>query len=353
MRGSSRSLIAAVAGAMAAAALLFAPAGAGAANVVNGNFETGNLQGWNVYRALEAGNWFAYKGISEPYADNRNPPPPKPPLDPPQEPPQGTYAAVADQINPDTLILYQDVALAAGQSHTLSLLAYFNSSAPIAVPASGTLSVENEVLAGEKNQQYRIDVMRPEAPLDSVDPGDILSPVFRTAPGRSKTMPPTRFTADLSAFAGQTVRLRFAVAAHEEILTAGVDDVSISSGGKSGGPGSGGPKTGKAQIGFGKVKLNRAKGTAILPVKVSGPGRLKATDGAASKKRPPLIKSAAAKAAKAGSVNLLLKPTKAALATLKKEHKLRVKVAVSFTPTGDRPITATQPVILRLQPPRR
>ena len=111
MRGSARSLIAIVFVTVATVALP-APAGAGAANVVNGNFETGNLQGWNVHRALEAGNWFAYRGIDEPYVIKRSPSPPQPPVDPPQEPPQGTYAAVADEINPDTLILSQDVALA-------------------------------------------------------------------------------------------------------------------------------------------------------------------------------------------------------------------------------------------------
>jgi hypothetical protein len=339
----------AVALAVGACLALLAPATAGAANVVNGDFETGTLQGWSVHRSLEAGNWLAYKGTDEPYVNNRSPAPPAPQVDPPQVPPQGTYAAVADEINPDTLILYQDVALPAGQSETLSLLVYYNSSVPIAVPGSGTLSVESEVLEGQKNQQYRIDVMRPEAPLDSVDSNDILRAVFRTAPGARKTMPPTRLTADLGAFAGQTVRLRFAVAAHEEILTGGVDDVSISAGGKGGSP----PPGGKVQISFGKVKLNRAKGTAILPVKVPSAGMLKAKDGAASKKRPQLIKPATAKVAKAGTAKLLLKPTKAALATLKQKHKLRVKVAVSFTPKGGRAVTATLPVVLKLKAPRR
>ena len=83
-------------------------------------------------------------------------------------------------------------------------------------------------------------------------------------------MRPTRLTADLSAFAGQTVRLRFAVAAHEEILTGGVDDVSISGSAQGQRPAAAGGKVPK--IGFGKVKLNPAKGSAILPVKVPSAG---------------------------------------------------------------------------------
>jgi hypothetical protein len=45
---------------------LVAPTGATAATVVNGDFESGSLQGWHVHRAMEAGNWFAYKGVNTP-----------------------------------------------------------------------------------------------------------------------------------------------------------------------------------------------------------------------------------------------------------------------------------------------
>ncbi len=96
---------------------LFAP-GAGAATIVNGDFETGTLQGWSVHRATSFGNWFAYKGTSEPIAKKRG-------TQPIQPPPQGTYAAIADQLNADTLVLFQDVALEPGSSHWLSLLAYY------------------------------------------------------------------------------------------------------------------------------------------------------------------------------------------------------------------------------------
>ncbi len=354
LRGSGRSWSGFVVAGIACAALL-APGSAGAANVVNGDFETGNLQGWSVHRSLEAGNWFAYKGTDEPYVVKRSPPPPQPQVDPPQAPPQGKYAAGTDEINPDTLILYQDVALPAGQSQTLTLLAYYSSSVPIAVPGSGTLSVESEALEGQANQQYRIDVVKPEAPLDSVDPNDILRTVFRTVPGSPKTMLPTRLSADLSAFAGQTVRLRFAVAAHEEILTAGVDDVAISSGGATGGAkgkdGKGGSSPGaKVQFGLGKLKFNRANGSAILPVKVPGAGVIKAKD---AKKGTKLINSVSTRMVRAGTAKLALRPTKAALATLKREHKLRVKVAVTFTPRGDPSETAILPVVLKLDSPRR
>ena len=193
--------------------------------------------------------------------------------------------------------------------------------------------------------------MRAGSPLESLDPADILSTVYRTeAKGRPKdtlSLAPTWFSADLSAFAGQTVRLRIAAVANQELLTAGVDAVSID----HPRPGQKLPPLGSNQFRFGKLKLNSAKGTATLAVIVPGPGRLSAkAEGTlpaapkakASKARKPqaLIKPAAAKASKSGTVKLTLKPTAAALKVLKQEHKLRVKVKVNFAPVGGNPETA-------------
>jgi hypothetical protein len=317
---------------------LLAPGGAGAATVVNGDFESGTFAGWQVHRALEAGNWFAYQGIDEPLATKRG-------FERPiQAPPQGRYAAIADEINPDTLILSQEVALEPGLAHRLSLLAYYDSLVPIAVPALDTLSVDGEVLAGQANQQYRIDVMRPDSPIDSVAPGDVLRTLFRTVPGARRTLPPTSFSADLSPFAGQTVRLRVAVAAHEELLTAGVDAVSIDSvpPGRPFGPM---PKAGSFNLG--KAKVNRKNGTAVLPVRVPGPGLVKAKAGRS-------LQPGKVRAAEAGTVKVRLKPTASARATLRRKHKLRLKVAVSYLPGGGGAAeTATVPVVLKLAPLER
>ena len=105
-----------------------ASSGAEAATVVNGNFESGTLNGWHVHQAIGAGNWFAYTGTDAPIGKKR-----PNPADPVQPPPQGAFAAIADEANPDSLILYQDIALEPGFSHQLSLLAYYDSYRPIAV----------------------------------------------------------------------------------------------------------------------------------------------------------------------------------------------------------------------------
>ena len=53
---------------LAALALaLLIPASAQAAAVVNGDFETGNLSGWQVFNSTDKGNWFVYSGTKTPF----------------------------------------------------------------------------------------------------------------------------------------------------------------------------------------------------------------------------------------------------------------------------------------------
>jgi hypothetical protein len=342
----------------AALVLVQAPGGAAAATVVNGDFESGTLDGWHVHRATEAGNWFAYEGTAAPIGSKR----PKPAA-PVQAPPQGTHAATTDEANPDTLILYQDIALEPGFDHQLSLLAYYNSYEPIAVPTPDTLSVDEEVLMGQLNQQFRIDVMKPDAPLESVDPGDILRTVFVTKPKDPTTMAPTRLTANLSAFAGQTVRLRIANAMDEEVFNAGVDAISISSTPAGRSPSGGSRHGGPVLFSFGRVRANRRNGTATVRVAVSGSGLLRASGtaaagvaGRASGKVPHrgTIEPITVPVAAAKTVTIHLSPTPYARAVLRKRRRLRVEVGVTYMPTAGAAETGSVPVVFRLgAKPRR
>jgi len=342
---------------MLAAAL--APSGARAARVVNGDFESGDLGGWQVYQSVpEFGNWFAYQGTETPLGALRKK---QVHVEPVQVPPQGDSAAVTDEIEPTTLILYQDVALEAGRSHQLSLLAYYDSYKPLAVPKPNTLSVDTEALTAlngevQPNQQFRIDVMNPEAPLDSVNPADILRTVFATKSNAPQKMTPTKLTADLSAFAGQTVRLRIANAVTEEVFNAGVDAVSISTG-APGESASHGSKHGPNLFSFNKVKAYRHRGIATLRIRVSGPGLLRAKGapislGSAhtnmSGKLSKPIEPITVPIARAKTVTIHLRPTPRVRAILRKDRKLRVKVVVTFIPTGGSPEAASVPVFFRL-----
>jgi hypothetical protein len=296
-----------------------------------------------VYRATTFGNWFAYKGASEPILEVRSTPG-KPPTQPIQPAPQGTYAAIADQLSADTVILTQDVALEPASTHFLSLLAFYTSYAPIAVPVPDTLSVDGAQLGGQANQQFRIDVIKPGAPLESVDPADILATVFRTLPGAPKQMGPTQRTAELSAFAGQTVRLRIAVAASSEVLAAGIDSVAITPNPpKPIGPSDLNPR----RFRLGKAIANRKNGTVTLSVEVPGAGTVTGRSAIKAKKARKPVKRAQRKARRAGTVKLLLKPTAAGLAILREKGKLRTRVAVSFK-EGKSTTTATKAVVFKL-----
>ncbi len=342
---------------------VLAPSGAEAAKVVNGGFESGTLNGWQVGYETGAGDWFAYSGTAAPIGSKR-----PTPADPVQAPPRGSFAATTDEANPDSLILYQDIALEAGRSQQLSLFAYYNSYRPIAVPVPDTLSVSDEVLAlgGGKfkpNQQFRIDVMRPEAPLDSLEPTDILRTMLATKPGDPLAMPPTSLTANLSAFAGQIVRIRIANAVTEEVFNAGVDAVSISTG-ASGKSTSNGSKNGPVLFSFDGLRAYRNKGIATLRVRVSGPGLLRAkgapvslgsarTSMSGTLRKP--IEPVTVPIASAKTVTIHLRPTPRTRAVLRRGRKLRVRVGVTFMPTGGTSETASVPVVFKLEsrrPPR-
>lgn len=339
---------------------MLAPSGAEAETVVNGNFESGTLNGWSVYQANPFGDWFAYQGTETPIGANRK----KQSLghaEPVQPPPQGAYAAVTDEIEPDTLILYQDVALEPGLDHQLSLVAYYDAYKPIAIPTPDTLSVAEEALLlpngrFQENQQFRIDVVKPDAPLETLDPADILRTVFATKLGDRLTMAPKKLTANLSAFAGQTVRLRIANAVTEDVFNAGVDAVSIS---HTPAPQSSGSKHGPILFGFGGARANRHNGTVTLRVRVSGAGLLRASRaptpaGTASESRfeagklRRAIEPVTVPVASAKTATIHLRPTQATRVVLAQKHKLRVRVGVTYMPTGGSPETASLPVVFRL-----
>jgi hypothetical protein len=344
------------------------PSAAVGATVANGDFETGNLSGWHESHVTEAGDWYAYKGTEPPRGSQSA-------VKSVEAPPQGRFAAITDQIDPDTLTLWQDVALEPEATHILSLTAYYQSQLPLSTPSPDSLSVEEEAIGQQPNEQYRIDVMKPSAPLDSLNPEDILATVFKTETGSSQQMKPTRFSADLTSFAGQTVRIRAVVVnrldpvlreeeerereeRHEAnpplkgVLNAGIDAVSIKSsgpgvsGGKGNGAGNGGSR---GKLSFGRASQNPRNGTVLLPVKVPAAGLVTATG---AKQHPKLLVAVKKRLAGATTAKLLLKPTPAALHILEAKHRLRARVAVRFNPDRGAAETATVSIVFRLAPKR-
>jgi hypothetical protein len=285
--------------AVAALALLAAPGTAGAAIVNNGDFETGSLAGWQSSTTPDPnGSWVAYTGTESPINGITVP-----------APPQGNFAALTDQTGIGLRVLYQDITLPPGGSvNQLGLLAYYVSSAAIVSPDSLDPS-------GGANQQYRIDVMKPSAPLDSVAPGDVLVPVFRTLAGDPQTLDPTQKTVDLTALAGQTVRLRLAEVDNQLFFNAAADAISVKSNGFTIGP----------------PTLNKKKGTARLPVTVPDPGGLKVSGKGVTNKAKLASKSVQVPG---GPVTLLIKPNSKTKRKLNETGKAKVKVTITYTPTG-------------------
>lgn len=328
-----------VASVSAAAVLLALPALAAATTVVNGNFETGSLAGWSQVSDTEIsedGAWFAYSGTANPFEVGESPPVPAPP--------QGSFAAITAQGGPGARFLYQDVALEPGYSHVLTLIAYYQSIAALVTPEPNVLSA-----AGEPNQQYRIDVIKPTAPIDTLEPADILATVLQTETGDPETMAAKTMTADLTAFGGQTVRLRFSEVDNKGFFNAGVDAVSISGPPP---PPPAAPAPPSNAFTFGKLTLNKKKGTAKLKVTVPGAGQLVAVD--AKKKGPKRIQRTSFTATAGGIAALPLKATKAGKKTLEAKGKLKFKLRVTFTPTGGSAATQafSGKLKLNLPPPR-
>ena len=187
-----------------------APSGARRELVINGGFETGNFAGWTVAdQSGGSGTWVVSNGHNAPSGA----------FVPVGE---GTYSANSEQSGPGSHILYQDVALPAGSSPTFSFLLYYNNQAG-AFFSPPTLDKDVS-----PNQQYRVDVMKPAAAVDSVAAGDVLATVFQTNPGDPLVRPyGPPITFDLTPFAGQLVRLRFAEVDNQLFFEAGVDSVSV------------------------------------------------------------------------------------------------------------------------------
>jgi D-alanyl-D-alanine carboxypeptidase len=181
--------------------------------IVVDDFESGAITGWQAVGS-GSGGWLVY-------ADGHKAPDPAQgdpnvPFDVP-DPPQGKFAAVTDTNGPGTHILYRDLRLQG--RFTLEATVFYAGTGPFSSPA--TLAHDSP----QANQQYRIDLLSPSAPIDSVAKGDVLVNVFHTSPDDPARRPPTEVRMDVSAWAGQTVRLRLATTDNQGPLRVGVDNI--------------------------------------------------------------------------------------------------------------------------------
>ena len=185
------------------------------ASVANWNFERGNLLGWHT-RSYGSGAWYVYHdGTTPPNPAETDP---DVPFAVPA-PPEGRYAAVTDMNAPGARILYRDVKLDGRQSLTFTL--FYTSAGPLASP-------DNLEFDGcEPNQQFRVDLVDPRAPVGSTADEDVLATIFRTAADDPDTVAPRTVAFDLSEWAGERVRIRFSQVDNGGPMRTVIDDVRI------------------------------------------------------------------------------------------------------------------------------
>ena len=175
--------------------------------IVLEDFESGTLSDW---RAVEKGSgaWSVAAGPASGFTKSFGVPAPP-----------GKFAILTDLQGPGTRILYRDLEL--DGRFSLRMTVFYAS------PAGTSFSHPRPLAhhGTEHNEQFRIDLIRPSAPIDSVAKHDVLVNVFRTAPGDANLHHPSEVSANVSRFAGRTVRLRLAATENQAPLLAGVDDI--------------------------------------------------------------------------------------------------------------------------------
>jgi hypothetical protein len=184
--------------------------------VVNGSFEQNGgvestvFEGW-THSDTGSGSWYVQKGLS-----------PAPSSFVCSEiqvpaPPSGVTAMV-NAPTKGTRLLYQDVAIPAGVKATFSF--------DVAFSTTNNFNPAPTLDENLLNQQFRADIMDPAAPLRDTGSGVLLN-AYQTKTGDPLHSEYTRISRDISAFAGRTIRVRFAEVDHQFCLLAGIDNVSI------------------------------------------------------------------------------------------------------------------------------
>lgn len=102
--------------------------------------------------------------------------------------------------------------------------------------------------------------------------------------------------------------------------------------------------TGANAFSFGKTKDNTKNGTATITVKVPGPGAVDLSGTGVKPLRTARASGAVAseKVTASGAVKLLVKPKGKTKQKLNKTGKAKVKVSVTYTPTGGNPATQSE-----------
>lgn len=200
----------------------------------NGGFETGDFAGgWKV-KDPGNGDWYVYRGqtvVEPPFRGLGGGP---------QffRPPRGTYAAAAYQQGPGLNILHRRLRLKEDATNKLSFfLAWDSNSGRFYTPdtfeyADGTMrGAARGAPAKNPNQQFRIDILKPNAPVDTLRDRQILATLFRVHNNTDLRRRYERERYNLTELGLDAGRVRFRVAEvdNQGELPVGIDQVKLKS----------------------------------------------------------------------------------------------------------------------------
>ena len=196
---------------IASLSLTVAVTPAASGEIINGDFETGDLTGWTtfesntvgegVFRAATGGSVLPLSGATAPLASS------------------GDTLAISDMSAAGLRVLYQDITIPEGA--TLSFDLWWNNTAGFWV------NPDNMFAEPFPNQHARIDLISTEAPLNTTDPKSIALSLVTLDSGNTVSGGWQSQEFDLSALAGQTLRLRIAEVDNQAPLYVGVDNFSL------------------------------------------------------------------------------------------------------------------------------
>ena len=172
--------------------------------VTNGSFETGDFTGWTELAITNNGDWSIYSGAPL----NLLPPP------------DGEFAAVSNQVESDSNIIYQDIEVPPGALVACSVIVYLRNATD-----GGTYIIGDGLTLNGSNQQMRVDIIDPAADPFTTGSGVLLN-LFQTLPGDPNIIGYTPIEFDLTPFAGSTVRFRAAVVVTQNVLNGSIDGLS-------------------------------------------------------------------------------------------------------------------------------
>jgi hypothetical protein len=218
-----------------ASVAVVAAAAIGHAAPRNGGFESGSLKPWKV-KDPGGGNWYVYKGRT---IVDTGPGPIRGLGGGAQfyRPPRGRYAAAAWQSGPGLNILHRVVRLKDNAVNKLSFfLAWRNSQDRFYTPDSFDYG-GGPVPRGIKgpppegaNQQFRIDLLKRRAPVDTLKKKHILATLFKVKPGTDRARRYKRHRYNLTRM-GIEGKVRFRVAEVDNLggLPVGIDQLKLRS----------------------------------------------------------------------------------------------------------------------------